>query len=110
MADPSPPHVHLKRFSGLPNENWPEFEGLLRASIAVSRIPQANHQRARYLHLHLAGNALNYYLRLAKNTRNDLDDSLEQLRFLINKFLVFLQKCHCLKNRILKLLLLAKLC
>ena len=28
----------------------------------------------------LAGNALNYYLRLAKNTRNDLDDSLEQLR------------------------------
>ena len=80
MADPSPPHVHLKRFSGLPNENWPEFEGLLRASIAVSRIPEANHQRARYLHLHLAGNALNYYLRLAENTRNDLDDSLEQLR------------------------------
>ena len=80
MADPSPPHVHLKRFSGLPNENWPEFERLLRASIAVSRIPEANHQRARYLHLHLAGNALNYYLRLAENTRNDLDDSLEQLR------------------------------
>ena len=77
--NPSPPHVHLKRFSGLPNENWPEFEGLLRASIAVSRIPEANHQHARYLHLHLAGNALNYYLRLAENTRNDLDDSLEQL-------------------------------
>ena len=74
MADPSPPHVHLKRFSGLPNENWPEFEGLLRASIAVSRIPEANHQRARYLHLHLAGNALNYYLRLTENTGNDLDD------------------------------------
>ena len=60
MADPSPPHVNLKRFSGLPNKNWPEFEGLLRASIAVSRIPEANHQRSRYLHLHLAGNALNY--------------------------------------------------
>ena len=39
-----------------------------------------HHQRARYLHLHLAGNALNYYFRLAENTRNDLDDSLEQPR------------------------------
>ena len=80
MADPSPPHVNLKRFSGLPNENWLEFEGLLRASIAVARIREAIHQRARYLHLHLAGNALNYYLRLAENTRKDLDDSLEQQR------------------------------
>ena len=79
MADSSPPHVHLKKFSGLLNENWPEFERLLRASLAVSRIPEANHQRERYLHLHLAGNALNYYLQLAENTRNDLVDSLANL-------------------------------
>ena len=69
MADPSPTHVHLKRFSGLPSENWPELEGRLGASIAVSRIPEATHQRARYLHLHLAGDALNYYLQLAENKK-----------------------------------------
>ena len=67
MADVSPPHVYPKRL-GLQNENWPNSEGLLRASIAVSRIPEANHRRARYLHLHLTGNALNYYLRLHENT------------------------------------------
>ena len=59
MTDSSLPHVLLKRFSGLPNENRPEFEGQLRASIAVHRIPEANHQRAEYLHLHLARDALN---------------------------------------------------
>ena len=79
-AAPHPPHVSLKRFAGKPNENWDQFEGLIRASIAVSRIPEADNQRARYLHLHLEGNALNYYLRLAENVRNDLDDSLEALR------------------------------
>ena len=80
MAAPHPPHVSLKRFAGLPNENWDQFEGLLRASIAVARIPADHNQQARYLHLHLDGNALNYYLRLPENTRNDLDDALEQLR------------------------------
>ena len=80
MAAAHPPHVSLKRFAGLPNENWDQFEGLLRASIAVARIPADHNQQARYLHLHLDGNALNYYLRLPENTRNDLDDALEQLR------------------------------
>ena len=37
MADTNPFHVHLRHFSGLPNENWDKFEGLLPASIAVSR-------------------------------------------------------------------------
>ena len=80
MAAPHPPHVSLKRFAGLPNENWDQFEGLLRASIAVARIPADHNQQARYLHLQLDGNALNYYLRLPENTRNALDDALEQLR------------------------------
>ena len=39
-----------------------------------------NYQRAGYLLLHLADNALNYYLRLSESTRNDLDGSLDQLR------------------------------
>ena len=80
MAAPHPPHVSLKRFAGLPNENWDQFEGPLRASIAVARIPADHNQQARYLHLHLDGNALNYYLRLPENTRNALNDALEQLR------------------------------
>ena len=56
MAAPHPWHVSLKRFAGLPNENWDQFEGLLRASIAVARIPADHNQQARYLHLHLDGN------------------------------------------------------
>ena len=80
MAAPHAPHVSLKRFAGLPNDNWDQFEGLLRASIAVARIPADHNQQARYLHLHLDGNALNYYLRSPENTRNALDDALEQLR------------------------------
>ena len=69
MAEPSPPHFHLRRFSGVPNDNWDQFEGLLRASIAVSSRPEAHHQRARYLHLHLDGDALNLYLRLPEVTK-----------------------------------------
>ena len=80
MAEPSPPHVDLRHFSGLPNENWDQFEGLIRASIAVSRIPEAYHKRARYRYLHLDGNALNFYFRLPEATRNDLDNSLQELR------------------------------
>ena len=80
MAALHPPHVSLKLFAGLPNKNWDQFEDLLRASIAVARIPADHNQQARYLHLHLDGNALNYYLRLPENTRNALDDALEQLR------------------------------
>ena len=51
----------------------------MRASIVVSRVPEVNHHFAQYLHLLLAGNALNCYLRLNENTRNGLDDSLVQL-------------------------------
>ena len=49
MAAPHPPHVSLKRFAGLPNENWDQFEGLLRASIAVARIPADHNQNIHYL-------------------------------------------------------------
>ena len=41
-----------------------------RTSIAVSRTPAAHHQRSRDLHLHLDGNAINFYLRLSKAPRN----------------------------------------
>ena len=74
------PHIHLKAFSGTPKENFAQFEGLFRASLAVARIPDANHQRARYLHLHLAGNALNFYLAQPEATRDDVDLALTALR------------------------------
>ena len=60
-------------------KKWDQFEGLLRASIAVSIIPEAHHQRKQYLHLHLDENALIFYLRLPEATRNDLDNSLQEL-------------------------------
>ena len=51
MAGPHSPHVSLKRFAGLPNENWDQFEGLLRASIAAARIPADHNQQDRYLNI-----------------------------------------------------------
>ena len=69
MTEPSPPHDHLRRFSGSPNENWDQFEGLLWASIAVSRIPEAHHQRARYLHLHLDENSHNFFFSRSQKLR-----------------------------------------
>ena len=65
--------------SGYPSKTWTNSK-VLRASIAVARIPADHSQQARYLHLQLDRNALNYYLRLPENTRNALDDALEQLR------------------------------
>ena len=80
MVEPTPPHIHLGRFPGLTNKNWDQSEGLLRDSIAVSRIPETHHQQAQYLHLHLDGNALNIYLPLPEAARNELDNSLRELR------------------------------
>ena len=54
----------------------------MRKSIAVARIPADHNHQARYLHSHLDGNALNYYLSLPENRRNAMDDKLEQLGIL----------------------------
>ena len=80
MAEPSTPHVHLRFLSALPIENWDQFEGLLRASIVVSRIHEVHHQRAWYLHQHFQGNALNFYLRLREAMRNNLYNLLQEVR------------------------------
>ena len=48
-----------------PNKKSDQFEGVLRASIALS-ILEAHHQLAQ-LHLHLDRNALNFYIRLQKS-------------------------------------------
>ena len=77
---PPLPHVHLKSFSGSPKENFNQFEGLFRASLAVARIPEEHNQRARYLHLHLSGNALNFYLSQPDATRDDVEAALTALR------------------------------
>ena len=80
MADLNPPQDSLKRFSGHPNENWSQFEGLLRASIIVASIPEAQNQPVHYLNLHLDGKALNFDSNLVQAARNDLEQALEQLR------------------------------
>ena len=51
-ADPGPPHVHLRRFTGLPNENWDQFEGLLQAKFAASRIPEKKRNGSQEMDLH----------------------------------------------------------
>ena len=81
MGDRPPlPHINLKSFTGSPKENFNQFEGLFRASLAVARIPEADNQRARYLYLHLSGNALNFYLSQPEATRDDVELALTALR------------------------------
>ena len=62
----SAPHIQLKAFGGTPKENWNQFESLFRASLAVARIPTADSQQCQYLHLHLWGTALSFYLGLTQ--------------------------------------------
>ena len=76
----SAPHIQLKPFGGTPKENWNQFESLFRASLAVARIPTADSQQCRYLHLHLWGTALSFYLGLTQAQQDDLEQSLRCLR------------------------------
>ena len=53
---------------------------MFRASLAVARIPTADSQQCRYLHLHLWGTALSFYLGLTQAQQDDLEQSLRCLR------------------------------
>ena len=61
-----------------------DFHRITRWKLGLIRRPalsqHRHHQRARYLHLHLDGKALNFYLELPEATRNDLHNSLQELR------------------------------
>ena len=72
------PFLKILTFTGNSNENFDEFESLLRAGIAVGAIAEA--QQPAFLKLNLSGGALRFYSGLADATRNDLDDALTALR------------------------------
>ena len=72
------PFLKIHTFTGISNENFDEFESLLRAGIAVGAIAEA--QQPAFLKLNLSGGALRFYSGLADATRNDLDDALTALR------------------------------
>ena len=73
MANPHS-NVSLTKFSGLLNENWSEFESQLRRVVDVANV--VNAQRSGYLQLHLAGEALQYYLTLEQAVRDNFEQSL----------------------------------
>ena len=72
MADPKPPKVSFKRFSGQPNKKMNQLEGLFRSVITVVRIVEAQNRQAQYLHLQLGGKALNFNPNLDETAQNDL--------------------------------------
>ena len=56
-ANPQP-HIILNPFRGKTDENWPDFESLLRSLINVPNIPNAN--RPQFLQLHFLDQALQF--------------------------------------------------
>ena len=72
------PFLKISSFTGNSQENFDEFESLLRAGITVGAVDQAN--QASFLKLNLSGGALRYYSSLPQATQNDLELSLTALR------------------------------
>ena len=94
------PHSNdsLTKFSGLPNENWSEFESQLRRVVDVANV--VNAQRSGYLQLHLAGEALQYYLTLEQAVRDNFEQSLISLR--VNFYNPNLTELHLIKLETMK--------
>ena len=92
------PQLTLTPYSGTEQEQFREFEHLLRSILAVAVVP-AN-QQANILHLHLRDAALRYFQTLPLATRQDLELSIAALR---NHFCnPQLQELHVLKLKNLK--------
>ena len=72
------PFLKIITFTGSSNENFDEFESLLRAGITVGNIAEAQHPA--FLKLNLSGGALRFYSSLPDATRNDLDQAITALR------------------------------
>ena len=79
MAAANPqPHITLSPFSGKADENWPDFESLVKSLINVGTIPNAN--RPQFLQLHLLDQALQFFRTLPQATRDDFDAAITALR------------------------------
>ena len=72
------PFLKINTFKGISNENFDEFERLLRAAINVGQI--AAPQQAPFLQLNLGGGASNFYNSLDAAVRGNLEQSLTALR------------------------------
>ena len=79
MAAANPqPHITLPPFRGKADENWPDFESLLRNLMNVGNIPNAN--RPQCLQLHLLDQARQFFRTLPQATRDDFDAAITALR------------------------------
>ena len=79
MAAANPqPHITLNPFRGKPDENWPDFESLLRSLINVGNIAEAN--QTQILQLHLLDQALQFFRTLPQATRDNFELSITALR------------------------------
>ena len=72
------PFLKINTFKGISNENFDEFERLLRAAINVGQI--AAPQQAPFLQLNLGGGASNFYNSLTATVRGNLEQSLTASR------------------------------
>ena len=72
------PQITLNPFSGSRNENFREFELLLRSILAVAALP-AN-QEAKFPKLNLRDAALQFFQTLSLATRLILDTSMKAFR------------------------------
>ena len=79
MAAANPqPHITLNPFRGKADENWPDYESLLRSLINVGNIAAAN--QPQFLQLHLLDQALQFFRTLPQATRNNFELSITALR------------------------------
>ena len=76
-ANPQP-HITLDPFRGKADENWKDFESLLRSLINVGNI--ANTNRPQFLQKHLLDQALQFFRTLPQATRDDFDATKTALR------------------------------
>ena len=79
MAAANPqPHITLNPFRGKSDENWPDFETLLRSLINVGNIAAGN--QPQFLQLHLLDQALQFFRTLPQATRDNFELSITALR------------------------------
>ena len=72
------PHITLNPFRGKADENWPNFESLVRRLINVGNFAAAN--QPQFLQLHLPDQALQFFRTLPQATRDNFDLSITALR------------------------------
>ena len=85
--------ITIEPYNGTENENFREFEQLLRGIIGVAAVPGA--QQPNFLQLHLRDAALRFFLTLPAATRANVENCLDALR--IHFCNVQLQEVHLLK-------------